>query len=200
MRPPGSVSRRLVLTVAAALGLHQVRASAGWGVHAHGELDSAHAYVPVATWSLLVVGALLAAHFVFLLATPRRSEPQSSAAREGLLLRWFSTGATLALLCVAQELVEHLWVTGDLPALNLVFAGGGWTAIPLAALVGAGVTALAWGSDVALRVSVRAGLTAVQHVLWPVLVSSVANTHHRRREPLADLAAERAPPVSSVFL
>ena len=64
--------------------------------------------------------------------------------------------------------MEHLWVTGDLPALNMVFAGGGWTVIPLAALVGAGVTALAWGSDVALSVPVRAGLTAVQRVLLPV--------------------------------
>ena len=91
-------------------------------------------------------------------------------------------------------------MTGDLPALNLVLAGGGWTAIPLAALVGAGVTALAWGSDVALSVPVRAGLTAVQRVLLPGLVSSVANTHHRRCEPLADLAAERAPPTSAVFL
>ena len=200
MRPPGSVSRRLVLTAAAALGLHQVRASAGWGVHAHGELDSAHAYVPVATWSVLVVGALLAAHFVFLLATPRRSEPPCPDAREGLLRWWSSTGATLALLCGAQELVEHLWVTGDLPALNLVFAGGGWTTIPLAALVGAGVTALAWGSDVALSVPVRAGLTAVQRVLLPCLGGSVSTAHHRRCEPLADLAAERAPPTSAVFL
>ena len=91
-------------------------------------------------------------------------------------------------------------MTGDLPALNLVVAGGGWTAIPLAALLGAGVAALAWGSDVALSVPVRAGRTGVQQVLWPVLVSSVANAHLRRREPLADLAAERAPPVSRVSL
>jgi hypothetical protein len=200
MRPPGSVSRRLVLTAAAALGLHQVRASAGWGVHAHGELDTAHAYVPVATWSVLVVGALLTAHFVLRLATPRRSAPGGPDPRAGLLRRWASTSATLALLCVAQELVEHLWVTGDLPPLNMVFGGGGWTVIPLAALLGAGVTALAWGSDVALTIPVRAAITAVQRVLWPGLVCSVSSAHPRRREPLAGLAAERAPPSSPIFL
>jgi hypothetical protein len=107
---------------------------------------------------------------------------------------------TLALLCVAQELVEHLWVTGDLPALKAVFAAGGWTAIPLAALVGAAVTAFAWGADVALSVPVRARITAVQRVLLPDLGGSVSTAHPRRREPLAALAAERAPPTSAVFL
>jgi hypothetical protein len=106
----------------------------------------------------------------------------------------------LALLCVAQELVEHLWVTGDLPALSVVFAGGGWTVIPLAALLGTGVTAWARGSDVALSVPVRAGITAVQRVLLPCLGGSVSTAHPRRREPLATLAAERAPPTSAVFL
>jgi hypothetical protein len=200
MRPPGSVSRRLVLTAAAALGLHQLRASAGWGAHAHGELGTSHAYLPVARWSVVVVGALLTAHFLFRLSTPLRSPPACSSPRHGLLRACSSTCLTLALLCVAQELVEHLWVTGDLPALKAVFAAGGWTAIPLAALLGAGVTALAWGSDVALSVPVRAGVTAVQRVLLPGLGGSVSTAHPRRREPLAALAAERAPPTSAVFL
>jgi hypothetical protein len=200
MRPPGSVSRRLVLTAAAALGLHQVRASAGWGAHAHGELGTAHAYIPVARWSLVVVGALLIAHFLFRLATPRRSPPACSYQRHGLLRGWPSTCLTLALLCGAQELVEHLWVTGDLPALSMVFTGGGWTVIPLAALLGAGVTAWTRGSDVALTLPTGAGLTTVQRVLLPVLVSTVANAHRGRRGPLAALASERAPPSAAVFL
>lgn len=200
MRPPGSASRRVVVTAAAALALHQVRASAGWGAHAHGELDTAHAYVPAATWSVVFVGAVLTAHFLFRLAAPRRSAPECSDPRHGLLRRWFSTGLTLACLCVAQEVLEHLWVTGDLLPLPQVLDGSGWTVIPLAALLGAVVTALAQGSDVALSLPGRAGRTALQMVLLAGLVGRLATAHPLRLEPLAGLAAGRAPPASPVLL
>jgi hypothetical protein len=163
-------------------------------------LGTAHAYIPIATWSVVVLGALLTAHFLFRLATPRPSPAACPYPRHGLLRGWPSTCLTLALLCVAQELVEHLWVTGDLPALSMMFTGGGWTVVPLAALLGVGVTAWAQGSDVALTLPTGAGLTTVQRLLLPALVSSVAHAQRRRRGPLAALAAERAPPTSAVFL
>jgi hypothetical protein len=200
MRPPGSVSRRVLLTATTALGLHDVRATAGWGGHAHGELDAAHAYLTAATWTVVVVGALLIAQFLFRLATPPRFTAARRNARRGMVWGWVLTSVTLAGVCLAQELLEHLWVAGSLPSPDVLLATGGWTAIPLAALLGAAVTVTARGSDAALTVLSGSGLPTVQRILEPSLGCRVASAHPRRNEPLAGLAAGRAPPAASVLL
>ena len=150
MSSPGSIARRVVLVSAAALCLHGLRAKAGWGGHAHGGLDTAHAYLAGATWVVVVVGAAVAAHFLFRLAAPPRSVSGGCGPRRGVWWSWGWTSVALVCVCFGQELLEHLWVTGHLPALGVVWSAGGWSAVLLAGLLGAGVTAAARGSDAVL--------------------------------------------------
>jgi hypothetical protein len=200
MRPSGSVSRRVLLAAVASLGLHSLRASAGWGGHAHGELDAAHAYVPIATWAVLLASALATAHFVFRLATPAGSTPSSQDAPRGLLRSWLWVSLTLIFICVGQEALEHVWVTGTLPPVDQALTAGGWSVVPLAALAGALVTGAAWGSDAALNLACASARTRIQQALRCGLDRRLATEHPLRREPLAALPAGRAPPLAAVSL
>jgi hypothetical protein len=200
MRPPGSVSRRVLLAAVASLGLHSLRAGAGWGAHAHGELDAAHAYVPVVTWAVLLAAALVTAHFVFRLTTPAGSAPNSQDAQRGLLRSWWWVTVTLIFICVGQEALEHVWVTGTLPPLDQALTAGGWTVLPLAALAGAVVTGASWGSDAALNRASSSARTRIWQTLRCGLDRRLATEHPLHREPLAALPAGRAPPLAAVSL
>ena len=200
IRPPGSVSRHVLLAAVAALGLHSLRASAGWGGHAHGELDAAHAYVPAVTWTVLLAAALVTAHFVFRLTTPAGSAPSSQGAPRGLLRSWWLVSLTLIFVCVGQEALEHVWVTGSVPAVDQALTAGGWTVVPLAALAGAVVTVASRGSDAVLTLASSSGQTRVRQVLSCGLGRRLATEHPRRRDPLVALPAGRAPPLAVVSL
>jgi hypothetical protein len=198
MRPPGSVSRRVLLLAVAALGLHSLRASAGWGGHAHGQLDAAHAYVPAATWAALLAGALVAAHFIFRLTTPAGSAASSQDAPRGLLRSWWLVSLTLIFICVGQEVLEHVWVTGTVPAVDHVLSAGGWTVVPLAALAGAVVIGASRGSDAALTLASSPAQPRVRQALSCGLGRRLAIEHPLGREPLVALPAGRAPPLAVV--
>jgi hypothetical protein len=195
MRPPGSVSRRVLFAAVAALGLHSLRASAGWGGHARGELDAAHAYMAAATWAVLLAAALVTAHFVFLFTTPAGSAPGSQAAPRGLLRGWWWASLTLIFVCVGQEALEHVWVTGTVPGVDQVLTAGGWTVVPLAALAGAVVTGASWGSDAALTLASSSAQTGVRQTLSCGLDRRLATEHPLGHEPLVALPAGRAPPL-----
>jgi hypothetical protein len=200
MRPPGSVSRRVLLAAIASLGLHSLRASAGWGGHAHGELDAAHAYVTIATWAVLLAAALATVHFVFRLTTPVGSAPSSRDAQRGLLRSWWWVSLTLIFICVGQEALEHVWVTGTLPPVDQALTAGGWTVVPLAAVAGAVVTGASWGSDAALNLASSPARTRIRQGLSCGLDRRLATEHPLRREPLAALPAGRAPPLAALSL
>jgi hypothetical protein len=200
MRPPGSVSRRVLLAAVAALGLHSLRATAGWGGHAHGELDAAHAYVSTATWAVLLAAALVTAHFVFRLTTPGGSAQSSQDAPRGLLRSWWLVSLTLIFICVGQEVLEHVWLTGTVPGFDQVLTAGGWTVVPLAALAGAVVTGASWGSDAALTHASSSAQTGIRQALTCGLDRRLATEHPLDREPLAALPAGRAPPLAGVSL
>jgi hypothetical protein len=190
----------VLLAAVAALGLHSLRASAGWGGHAHGELDAAHAYIPAATWAVLLGAALVAAHFVFRLTTPAGSAQSSQEALRGLLRSWWLVSLTLLFICVGQETLEHLWVAGSVPAIDQALTAGGWTVIPLAALAGAVVTGASRGSDAALTLASSSAQTRVRRALSCGLGRRLATEHPLDREPLVALPAGRAPPLAVVSL
>jgi hypothetical protein len=200
MRPPGSDLRRVLLAAAAALGLHSLRASAGWGGHAHGELDAAHAYVSAAMWAVLLAAGLVMAHFVFRLTRPAGSAPSSPDAPRGLLRSWWWVSLTLILVCVGQEALEHVWVTGAVPPVDQALTAGGWTVVPLAALAGALVMGASRGSDAALNLASSPARTRIWQALLCGLDRPLASEHPLRREPLAALPAGRAPPLTGVAL
>jgi hypothetical protein len=60
-----------------------------------------------------------------------------------MLRDWCWTSLALVFICVGQEFLEHLWLTGTLPAPHEALTAGGWTVVPLAVLVGAVVTGAA---------------------------------------------------------
>ena len=196
MRSPGSVSRRVLFAAVASLGLHSLRAGAGWGGHAHGELDAAHGYVPLATWAVLLGAALATAHFIFLLAAP--AAPSSRDAPFGGVRSWLWVSLTLIFICVGQEALEHVWITGSVPPIDQALSAGGWTVIPLAALAGAVVTAASWGSDAALKLASSSARTRIPRALRCGLDRRLPTEHPLRREPLAALPAGRAPPLAGV--
>jgi hypothetical protein len=200
MRPPGSDLRRVLLAAAAALGLHSLRASAGWGGHAHGELDAAHAYIPAATWAVLLAAALVTAHFVFRLTTPVGAAPSSQDAPRGLLRSWWWVSLTLIFICVGQEMLEQVWLSGTVPPVDQALTAGGWTVAPLAALAGAVVIGASWGSDAALTLASSSAQTAIRQALSRGLDRRLATEHPLGREPLAALPAGRAPPLAVVSL
>jgi hypothetical protein len=200
MRPPGSVSRRVLLAAVAALGLHSLRASAGWGGHAHGESDAAHAYVSAATWVVLLAAALVTAHFVFRLTTSAGSAPGSQAAPRGLLRSWWWASLTLIFICLGQEVLEQVWVTGTVPPVDQAWTAGGWTVVPLAALAGALVTGASWGSDAALTLGSSSARTGVWQALSCGLDRRLATEHPLGCEPLVALPAGRAPPLAVLSL
>jgi hypothetical protein len=105
---------------------------------------------------------------------------------------------TLILICVGQEFLEHLWLTGALPAHDEALTAGGWTVVPLAVLVGAVVTGATWGSDAALTVVFCPAQTVVRQDLAPSLGRRLGNAHPDGREPFAGLPPGRAPPVAVV--
>jgi hypothetical protein len=196
MRPPGSVSRRVLFAAVAALGLHSLRASAGWGGHAHGELDAAHAYMPAATWAVLLAAAFATAHFVFRLTRAAGSAPGSQDAPRGLLRSWWWASVALIFICVGQEILEQVWVTGTVPPIDQAWTAGGWTVVPLAALAGGVVMGASWGSDAVLTLASSSAQAGIRQLLSWGLARSLATEHPLGREPLVALPAGRAPPLA----
>jgi hypothetical protein len=103
---------------------------------------------------------------------------------------------TLIFVCVGQEVLEHVWVTGTVPAVDHVLTAGGWTVVPLAALAGAVVTGASWGSDAALTLAPSSARTRIRKVLSCGLDRRLATEHPLGREPLVALPAGRAPPLA----
>jgi hypothetical protein len=106
---------------------------------------------------------------------------------------------TLIFICVGQEALEHVWVTGTLPPLDQALTAGGWTVLPLAALAGAVVTGASWGSDAALNRASSSARTRIWQTLRCGLDRRLATEHPLHREPLAALPAGRAPPLAALL-
>jgi hypothetical protein len=159
-------------------------------------LDAAHAYVSAATWVVLLAAALVTAHFVFRLTTSAGSAPGSQDGLRGLLRSWWWVSLTLIFICVGQEALEHVWVTGSVPAVDQAWTAGGWTVVPLAELAGAVVTGASWGSDAALTLASSSAHTGIRQVLNCGLDRRLATEHPLGREPLVALPAGRAPPLA----
>jgi hypothetical protein len=149
---------------------------------------------------VLLAAALLTAHFVFRLTAPAVSAPSSQDAARGLLRSWSWVTLTLIFICVGQEALEHVWVTGNLPPVDQALTAGGWSVVPLAALAGAVVTVASWGSDAALNLACSSGRTRIRQALRCGLDRRLATEHPLRREPLAALPAGRAPPLAALSL
>lgn len=191
---PGLSQLRITAGLSAgALAVHELRYRLAYGNDAAAALQhQGHAYLNVATPVIGMVLACLLGHLLHSLCarTERHGGPAPSRLVAGV---GFASG--LLAIYTAQELLEGVLATGHPPGLAGVFGHGGWLAVPLSALVGAGlsllvkvVRAVAARARVAGRVSpiaVPAGGVAMP----PAVVSSP------RGALLARHLAGRAPPV-----
>jgi hypothetical protein len=195
MAGKSSTLRAVALMVAAALGLHELRYLIGYG----GDTGSAlaaqgHGYLSFAG---LPVAVLLGAAAVGLLRAMVRAHRIGVAARDempfGVL--WLSVALCLALIYCSQEFLEGLLAHGHPSGVVAgLLAQGGWTAFPLALVIGLGVALLLRGADAAIAAAARrarcprpaAGAVSPRPALPPLAPASSV---------LARNLAGRAPPL-----
>lgn len=183
---------------AAALGLHELRSEARLGEHAQPELvHNAHGYLGTLTLVVGVLVAIAAAHLLVRLAVGWRSDDSRCYAPHRTLRLWRLASVALVCVCFGQEVFEGFVATGQPVGLEELLGRGGWTAIPLAVLFGGAVAVAVRGSDAAIAFAARSRHGAVRLALGHEQ-QRLAPGHPRPHEPLADLAARRAPPPPSV--
>jgi|GEM_PF-4728859 hypothetical protein len=182
----------------AALGLHELRSSARLGEHAHQALaDSAHGYVGTLTLAVGVLAAAATAHLLVRLAVAWASPRGPGYAPHRTLRLWWLASVVLVCVCFGQELLESLAATGHSPSTAGLLDHGGWTGVPLAILFGGGVALAVRGSDAAIAFATRRPRAAARR-RGGAGSHRLPAGHPRPHEPLADLAAGRAPPPVSV--
>lgn len=152
---PGTPTVRLAAVIAvAALVLHELRYLIGFGDHA-GEALAArgHAYLPFAGG---VAGLLLALAGAQLLVAIDRARRTARGERAPSFARlWLALAAVLLAVYSGQELLEALLSRGQHLGPAVPFAEGGWSAIPLALVLGAASALLLTGASRAVMTAAR---------------------------------------------
>jgi hypothetical protein len=110
---------------------------------------------------------------------------------------WRAASLALVAIYVVQESLEGALAGGHPAGIAAVFAGGGWTALPLALLIGGLIALLTRGARAA-EGALHPWL-AVVLVARPArsLVATATSSACPRRTPLARLLAGRGPPLAS---
>jgi hypothetical protein len=183
-----------LLIPAAALVVHQVRYTLGYGVRANGELAAqGHSYLhSLVPWTILAlcVGASV---FVRRLARAARTGQSGAFTHLSAAALWSVTTVGLFGIYAVQETLEALTFSGHPAGVSGVFGHGGWYAVPAAAVVALAVVALLRVGRAVLRLaaqySTRPARLDASSLLAPASVALVAAT------PLALAAAGRAPPL-----
>lgn len=176
--------RIAALMAAGALGLHQLRYLVAHGDGASAALArEGHAYLGALAPAVAVLLGGAALEFLLRLAARR------SAGEQGY--RFLAVTAILLVVYVGQESLEALLTAGHPTGLAAVLGSGGWLALPLACLVGLGITLLLRGADRALAAAARrrdvpAGRIPPSRPATPL--------HLRPLAPLACNRAGRGPP------
>ena len=134
-RQQGSLPRSAGLIALAALAVHQLRYLLAYGSGAGQVLaDQGHGYLT--QLAPVLIGFVLATLAAGLLrAALRRQRPAGPLGRS-LPARAALYAATIFAVFSAQELCEGALLAGHAGGLAAVLAGGGWLALPLAALTG----------------------------------------------------------------
>jgi hypothetical protein len=176
-----------VLVGAGVFGLHELRYVVVYR-HEAGEVLQLreHAYLPL-------VAPVVSALFVLWVRSLvlRRGAPVSPARI------WAGVSSIMFAVYAAQELAEGALVADHPGGMAAVSGHGGWTAIVLAAIIGAIVALALRGVDAAAAaVTTAAPRLEVQR---PLVVTSLALSRARRpRDAVAHFLAGRGPPAPSV--
>ena len=179
--------------VAGALALHQARYVVAYADSADAALqEHGHGYLKGVIPVLGVVLALLLAHLLHRIAagTERHTPVRRRTAKAAVP---FAAG--LLAIYTTQELVEGLLVADHPGGLDGVFGHGGWLALPLAALLGLGLSLFVHGVRSAVE-RVRRSRRVCLAAMGPAnLLVPAAEDRRLRATPLARHLAGRAPPL-----
>jgi hypothetical protein len=192
MRPQAPTLRLAAVIAAAALALHELRYLIGFGDHS-GEALAArgHGYLPVAGAFAALLLALATAQLLVAIGRARRSRVGERTPR--LVVAWLGlTGALLATYA-GQELLEAALVHGRGSGLEALLADGGWSALPLATLLGAAASLLLRGASAAVALAAAGAPRTRSRTSGPSPVVRVAIARSPS-SPLARKLASRAPP------
>lgn len=177
--------RIAALLAVGAFGVHQLRYLVAHGDGAGTALaNEGHAYLGALAPAIAVL--LGAAALEFLLALVARS---GTAERR---YRWIAVSASLLAVYIGQESLEGLLAGGHPAGFAAVVGGGGWGAVPLAGVIGLGITLLLRGAD-----SVLAGAAQRRAAPFiPILSSRTTSAVDAPSlDPLAWHLAGRGPPT-----
>jgi uncharacterized membrane protein YidH (DUF202 family) len=186
--------RTAALLSAGAFGVHQLRYLLAYGDGAqHALQSSGHDYLSVVE---LMIGLVLAMALGQLLR--RIAEARLAGRQLGFPALALVCSVALLAIYAGQELLEGLLAAGHGSGLAGVFGGGGWLAMPLALLGGAGVALLSRTAEAAVAAAAQgvrpaAGQPRLRSA--PVGVLVVGKSPTLTTSPLARHLAGRAPPA-----
>jgi hypothetical protein len=190
---PAYVFRAAALLSGGAFAVHQLRYVLGFGddaahvLHVHG-----HGYLSALTPILSLVLAGVLGQLIWA-AAQRPVETDSRPLGFGRL--WLLVASALAAVYIGQELLEGVFSHGHPNGFAGVFGDGGWTAMPLAVVVGAIVAVglrIGAAIDRAAPLQVLRTSRPLVPALWPAVAA--ATRVGTAPCPIALGAAERAPP------
>lgn len=184
------------LLLAGGLAVHELRYLLAWGGSAQRvEAQQGHGYLTAAAPAVAGLVVLALAAFLLRLLGPRRREGGSAP---GFRALWTGCAGLLIALYAVQETVEGALADGHPGGLAALLAHGGWTAVPLAVVVG-GVLGLvlreahhALSSEGPLGAPLRPTLVAP-----PTWTGLPTPPDPAVSAPLARSLAPRAPPATS---
>jgi hypothetical protein len=195
MRLQAPTLRLAALIAVAALALHELRYLVGFGGHSGEELAvRGHDYLPVAGAVAAVLVSLATAQLLVAVGRARRSRVGERT--PDLMRAWLGfTGALLATYA-AQELLEIALVHGRGAGLDALMAEGGWSALPLAGLLGAAASLLLRGASAAVALA-ASGAPRVRSRRRDASPARRASQVRSPWSPLARKLASRAPPATT---
>ncbi|HEY2769853.1 MAG TPA: hypothetical protein VGI87_04765 [Solirubrobacteraceae bacterium] len=184
------------------LAVHQLRFQLAFGTASAARLArEGHGYLATLEPFVLLAVAIAAGAFIGRVARawqtgdPRDGTPNVLRGRRPLLRSWVLCAAVLLAAYCVQELTEGIFAAGHPGGLAGVFGGGGWLAVPLAALIGGALAAALRIADTLIQAAAR--VTRATHPADPPEPdprSEPALIKDWRLDPAAGVAAGRAPP------
>lgn len=198
------LARRLrgaALLPAGAYAVHQLRYFVTFGGHAEHELAAqGHAYLTALTAPIALLCAAAVGCFVGRLAQAWRGAAPGQRNQPGVRRVWLTTAALLVLIYVGQELLEGFLTTGHPGGLIGVFGAGGWSAVPLAVIVGGLIALALWAGHRALAFVGGLRRASRPRPRRRVCTRRPRSVMRPRTAPLATKAAGRAPPLVPLLL
>jgi hypothetical protein len=178
----------------AALVVHQLRYYLAYGNGAGPELSAqGHSYLTSLTPWIVSLAALALGGFLIRLARAWASGRADQPRPRSTLRLWAAASVGLLAIYVGQELLEGFFATGHAPGIRGVFGDGGWWALFASLLVGALLALCLRGARAV--VSLLAGCRPFASEGKPRSQRNPTIVLAFPRAPLAQCAAERAPPA-----